>query len=346
MNDTKKLQKNIEPKQASKAFLKSFTLFSLLFSLFSSASAFSDIASDDPYRHVYEHLRDVSIMPAHGEGFRPYDSLTRAEALLIAMRAGYIPVTEFDGDAGYADVDPNEWYAPVINAALDQKIIINRNKNFRPTQPVTKAEFLAFLFRATGVDFNPYFGRTRGIALDVPTEAWFAPHFAYAKKFQIAHLPADNFYLPNKTLNRKEVAIMTFRQLRIFHGDEVTKSFVELQAQIQRFLSLVRDGKHSEAEFQLHRILELSDNIVRTKNGSDALAARAISNSMEHLVTSLRHMRYKSTLGSLENLMLALKQAERASELSESLKPFANELSGVVREMLLQVMDQSYMAAR
>ncbi len=316
-----------------------------IFIVSNTTNALNDIDPNDPYRHMYEHLTEVGIIFTPDGNFYPHNYMTRAEALTVAMRAGGRGATEYDGDPGFSDVDPNEWYAPIVDAALNQKII-NNNPNFRPTQSVTKAEFLAFLFRATNVDFGPYFTRKRGVATDVPQDSWFAPHFAYAKQFQIAHLPADDLYFPHKYLSRKEIGIMTYRQLKIHHGDNTTKKFVELQGQIQRFLSLIRDQKHNEAEFYLHRILEINDEIVRTKNGSDALAARALSNAMTHLTDSLRFMRYERTLGALENLMLALKQAERASKLSQTLKPFADELGSVVREMLLQVTDSSYMASR
>jgi len=197
-----------------------------------STTAFFDVANEDPEYETFQQMNNLGIMKGYGDGnFYPEKTMTRAEALAISMRAGgRYTLGEFDPNTLFADVEPNAWYAPFVAGAVEQKILSDKNAYFRPNQAVTKAEFLAMLFRATYVNFNPYFYRTKNIATDIDPEAWYAPHFAYAKQYQIAHLPIDNMYRPNKLMSRKEVAMMTKRQLRLFHGGEVTKQFVELQA--------------------------------------------------------------------------------------------------------------------
>ncbi len=290
-------------------------------------SAFTDISIDDPQHHIFMHLKEVGVMGPYADGaFHPERNITRAEALTIALRAGGIAIPEPKGEMHFDDVDLNQWYGPVVARAVELKIVSAKNLKFRPNQLVSKAEFLAFLFRATLVDFRPFFGRTAHLATDVPADSWFAPHFAYAKKYQIAHLPSDNFYRPFKVLSRREAAMMTFRQLRIFHGDEMVKTFMELQAEIQQFITLLRADKSDEAEMKLQKILRLNDELSRTKNNEDALAARAISRAMTHMADGLRYFRRGKVLMGVEYMYLAAKQVVRVQNKSESFRPFAHEL--------------------
>ncbi len=310
--------------------------FFISFFIASTTFAYGDISVDDPYHHSFVHLREVGVMTPYQDGnFHPEKIVTRAEALTIAMRAGGFVIPEdFGGETYYADVDPNAWFAPIVHEAVNRRVIINKSDFFRPNDAVGKAEFLAFLFRATKVDFGPYFSRTRNIAMDIPADAWFAPHFAYAKKYQIAHLPSDKFYHPYKALSRREVGIMAYRQLHLFHGDTLTRTFVELQGEIQQFLQLLQSGKQDEAEMRLRKIVKLNRELTRIKNNSEAVAARYVSRAMTYLAESLRYFRHGHNLAGVENLYLASRQVEKAKGKAESFLPFVNELARLIDETM------------
>lgn len=325
-----RLKKNVVrlfPLFAFTAFLGSF--------IPSNANAFTDVSATHPHYSTFAHLDEVNIMNAQGGAFMPEQLVTRAEALTTALRAGGISISaEFDGVVHYSDVDPNQWYAPVVARAVEVGVLKARNQNFRPDQVVGKAEFLTMLFRAGQVDLRPFYS-SRNVSADIPNDSWMMPFFAYAKRYQIAHLPADNYYLPQKALTRREVALMTYRQLKVFHGSDETKLLVELQGSIQQFLELVRSGKTEAAEFQVHNLIQLNDKIARTHNNQDAVAALAISRSMGHLSDSLRYFKYGNSLRGIAELHLALKQAERAEAKSVAMAPFAKELSQIIGESLL-----------
>ncbi len=308
----------------------------LCFPCFSSL-AFFDITVDDPHGYIFQHLNDVGIMHSFEDGnFHPEKLLTRAEALVIALRAGGIAIpTTFEGAIPFVDVDPNAWYAPVVGRAVETKAILAQSNRFRPEATTTKAEFLAFLFRATQVDFRNYFSRTKDLAHDIPEDAWYAPHFAYADQFQITQLPSDGMYRPHKLVSRREVAIMTFRQLRLFHGDNVTKIFVELQARIQQFMTFLRAGEKDKAMLHLQSIIDLTDRMTRSQNDKNAVAANAISFALTHFSDSLQALKFQKHLAAIENLFLAEKQAQRAMQASSSIAPFAQNLSSLIHEILL-----------
>ena len=306
----------------------------ILFWGLSDTNAYADITTSDPNKHTFEHLRDVGVMHGFGDGnFYPDRFVSRAEALAIAMRLGYIPVGEFSGETYFSDVDPNLWYAPVVSRAAKTGLISTAKGVFRPEQAVSKAEFLAFLFWATDAPLDRY-KNARNIATDIPNGEWLTPMFAYAKQFQIAHLPTDNLYHPTKALTRREVAVMTHRQSRLFHGTETTAQIVELQAAIQQFLAFIKESRYEEAEFHLHTLTTLSDQISRTRNNQDSVATRALSQSMSHLTNSFRSFRYGKNLSAISSLHLALKQAQRAEAKSEAIAPFAQDLSKLIHETL------------
>jgi len=322
--------------QPNKKSMRLFLLTCLLglLGLSQTSLAFTDVSPDDSSYAIFAHLNDVNIMNSRNGAFQPDLMVTRAEALTVSLRAGGISVpANFDGTMHFADVDPNQWYAPVVNRAVETKVLSVNATNFRPDELVDKAEFLTMLFRASQVNLTPFYS-ARNVANDIPNDSWMQPYFAYAKRYQIAHLPADGYYLPSKNLTRREVALMTYRQLRVFHGSTETKLLVELQGSIQQFLELIRHGNTAEAEFQVHSIMSLNDKIMRSHNNEDAVAAMSISRSMEHLSDSLRYFKYGKNLRGISELHLALKQAERAETKSVNMAPFANELAQIIGESL------------
>ncbi len=318
--------------------IKILTVFCFSVVPFFNLLAFYDISEGDPQRDIFLHLQDIKVMKGFGDNnFYPEKFVSRAEALTIAMRSGGIVIpAEFSGNTYFNDVDPNSWYASIVARGVDVSIIQNNNSNFRPEQAVSKAEFLGFLFRSTRID-KTKFQSVRSVALDIPNEAWFKPYFAYAKKYQIATLPSNGLYRPNKMLTRREVARMTYRQLRIFHGNKETKMIVEIQAEIQQFLFLVREKKMTQAQVHLHKILELNDTLIRTKNNTDAAAAKAISKSMEYLVESLRYFQYGKSLEGIEYLHLSSKFAHKAASKEGKIGEFGGELQVLIEETLVDL---------
>ncbi len=314
-----------------------FTFCFMILMGVSVSHAFGDIVETDPQYDVFTHLRDIGVMHGFSDGnFYPGKNVSRAEALTIALRTGGFKFGNYNGETYYSDVNPNAWYAPVVSQAYQMGFLSKKNATFRPDEAVNKAEFLTFLFKATKVPLEQY-QNNREIALDIPNNEWFAPSFAYAKRFQIAHLPTDKLYRPAKSLTRREVGMMTHRTLRLIHGSESTSQVVELEGAIKQFLALLREERYTEAEAHIHTLNQISDKLVRTKANQDTIAARAISDSIEHLGDSFRAFRYGKNLKAISSLHLALKQAQRAEMKSEAMAPFANDLTILIHQILLSL---------
>ncbi|MCF7905795.1 S-layer homology domain-containing protein [Candidatus Gracilibacteria bacterium] len=304
----------------------------LMFCFLPFSLAQSAVNPDDPQSSILQHLDDIGVMSSDPN---PDQLMTRAEALVVALRLGGIQIPEYKGQSFFSDTDPNQWYAPVVARAVETDILNTTHTHFRPHDAITKAEFLTLLFRATQVNLNQYTYKTNNIAQDIPEDAWFAPIFAYAKRYQIAELPSDQFYRPFETLTRRRAAIMAFRTERLFYGNAATKVFVELEAEIKQFITLLKAGDSDQAEFHLQRIIDLNDQLVLMRNNEEAVAANAVSRALTHFSESLRSFKFGNNLAALESLHLAAKQADRALKKSEVLAPFARDLSLLIEETLL-----------
>jgi len=78
--------------------------------------------------------------------FKPENSITRAEFVkLVSKIFNYIDKSE----AGFPDVNANDWYADVVSKAVASGIIVgDSNGNFRPNDPISRQEAAVVLTRA------------------------------------------------------------------------------------------------------------------------------------------------------------------------------------------------------
>lgn len=72
--------------------------------------------------------------------------MTRAQ--LAKVLAGVLGLTP-EGTSSFADVDSQHWSAGYIAVLEREGIAFGDNGNFRPGEPVTRAQFAAFLYRIT-----------------------------------------------------------------------------------------------------------------------------------------------------------------------------------------------------
>lgn len=289
----------------------------------------------DQNQEIYQHLHDTGIMKSHDSGFMPELLVTRSEALVIAMRAGgiFIPA-EFDPTTLPNDIDPNEWFAPAVARAIKLGFVGRHSERFRPYDAVGKAEFLAFLFRAGNARWQYENLGVGFLAHDINKEDWFAPLFRYAQKYGIANISKEKYYFPYQSLTRHEVAVITYRQLKLFHGDELTKQFMELQAQIDQFITLINDGQRDKAMIHLQRINHIAYRISISKNDQNAVAAKHLARSMKSLIKSLQAMEIGNNLRALEQIYLADDYSQKAAEKSPKIQEVTVEIDRIIENTL------------
>lgn len=104
-------------------------------------------------------------------------ALTRAEAFAILVR---LLSLEPDGDPGYADVEPGDWYYDVASAARAAGIA-ERGSSFDPARPVTRCELTVMLCRAMEavgwLDETARRGADLGLADEGDIPKWALPAY-------------------------------------------------------------------------------------------------------------------------------------------------------------------------
>ncbi len=111
-------------------------------------AAFSDM-NDGEFVQAITTLAGYEIINGTGDGtFRPNVSLDRASLCALLVRAMRYPVRNTDRIV-FADVTPEDWYAPYVNAMYDVGLVSGYGDGyFHPHDPVTHEQFLTILGRA------------------------------------------------------------------------------------------------------------------------------------------------------------------------------------------------------
>lgn len=194
----------------------------------STSASFTDVPESHPYFRAITTLQDKGVLVGYPDGsYRPDQSISRAEALVVILKGSSIAVEEKIAEDPFQDVGASTWYAPYIQKAKDIGIISGDSATgiFRPGDTVRLAEELKMLLEAnqrkvSPPSANPY--------LDVPKDAWFAPYFAYAKSLAMFPQTSRENIEPARALTRGLMADLMY-QLMVYQ--EGKASFYGLNVQ-------------------------------------------------------------------------------------------------------------------
>ena len=111
---------------------------------------FSDIAGHWAQKAILE-LNEMGIVSGYPDGtFRPDESVTRAEFLILCMNAFAVEQSkEIDG---FADVTPEDWYYGGVMKAAAAGIIYGDGGAFRPNDTITREDAAVILYRLMQAD--------------------------------------------------------------------------------------------------------------------------------------------------------------------------------------------------
>ncbi len=116
----------------------------------SETSGFPDVRSDAWYNHAVAVLHNLGIVQGDGHGsFDPDDKITRAEVAAMVVRfyeksEGTVLVNRF------TDVDETKWYTQAVLLADHYELMQGDGDQFRPEDPLTRAEAMAVFNRLLG----------------------------------------------------------------------------------------------------------------------------------------------------------------------------------------------------
>ncbi|MCT6924174.1 S-layer homology domain-containing protein [Metasolibacillus sp.] len=109
-----------------------------------TAEDFSDVPKNHPYYKAIATLQQAGIVDGSNGAFLPAENMTRAQ--LAKVLVGVLGLTP-EGTSSFADVDSKHWSAGYIAVLEREGIALGDKGNFHPNEPVTRAQFVAFLYR-------------------------------------------------------------------------------------------------------------------------------------------------------------------------------------------------------
>jgi len=185
--------------------------------------------SDVPQSHwAYEAISRASSKNWFGGypdgSFRPDGSITRAEALkvfVVFLGLELDTVTE----SSFYDVNPNQWYAPYIEAGKDlfpTHTTVQGKTPFNPDMPVTREDTIYALVNALGYQVGEkyvdesvlnMFSDKNSISGDLKA------HFAIALKNELVSGFPDGTIRAQDSLTRAEFATLLYRGSFVGHSD-------------------------------------------------------------------------------------------------------------------------------
>lgn len=107
---------------------------------------FTDISGHWAEKNILS-LEKAGVISS-ADKYRPNDSVSRAELVILVIRAKGIEIQSYNGS--FADVNSTDWYADYVETALNEGIIAKAD-NFRPLDSVTREEAAKILADVNGL---------------------------------------------------------------------------------------------------------------------------------------------------------------------------------------------------
>jgi hypothetical protein len=128
-------------------------------------------------------------------------------------------------DKTFNDLSSVEWARKSIKV-LASKGIINGtgSNNFSPTANITRADYLVLLVKTLGLT-----AEIDGNFADISTDDYYYQEIGIAKKLGIASGMGDNRFMPNVSITRQDMMVMTERALRMQKKLEAKGSAADLE---------------------------------------------------------------------------------------------------------------------
>lgn len=130
----------IQRQQVALMFTRAFDLLPIR-----EAVLFKDVPTHHPSYEAITKLQQAGVIDGSNGAFHLNEPLTRAQmAKMLVLACNIAP----GGTSTFKDVPATHWSYSYIAALADRNIALGSNGNFMPNEPVTRAQFAAFLYRA------------------------------------------------------------------------------------------------------------------------------------------------------------------------------------------------------
>lgn len=172
---------------------------------------FVDVSEDSLYYDavMWAYYHEPPVTVGYGnDDFRPYAPCTRGQVVTFLWRAAGCP--EVEGDCPFVDVAEDSPYRTAIAWAAQQGIAQGFDaEHFRPGDPVTRAQFVTFLWRYEGKPSSD----AENIFTDVLETSVYFPAIMWAYENGVTVGYGNNDFRPGVTCNRWQVVVFMQRCL-------------------------------------------------------------------------------------------------------------------------------------
>ncbi|MDI7744308.1 S-layer homology domain-containing protein, partial [Lysinibacillus fusiformis] len=169
---------------------------------------FSDVAEKDYFHKAVSSLAGRGIIKGYEKGlFKPYQAVTRAEAAkMIAMTLNLN--TDKVKDPGFKDISKNSWAYGSIAALANQGIIVGYGSQFKPNDPLTRAQLAKILTLAFKLQASPLKDKR---FTDVQPADWYANYVQPLIEKGITNGTTATTFSPGQTVTRGQIASFLYR---------------------------------------------------------------------------------------------------------------------------------------
>jgi hypothetical protein len=301
-------------------------------------AAFKDVPESHPFYQDIMLLKQLGVIGGYEDGtFKPDAPVNRAAALKIifGLKNAELPET---ADAPFPDVNPAEWYAKYIAVAKKSGIVKgNPDGTFRPGDNVTKDAFISMLLKANGIDVTKHM-EAKGIAKDVPDNAWSKPYLSYTKTLGITTADRNGNLNPGKQLTRGEVTAFMARLVRVLQGGDTQKNLNVAESKLIEAINLIRDKKINEAEVAVNEAVASAHAALQQKPDETVVQGAAkITEAFQKLIQAYRAgiggdlAQAKALAGESKTI------AATGASLFEGVKPIATQINAFADQIIQEV---------
>lgn len=201
--------------------MKKTFLFLTIFALILSpafAGSFPDVPEDHANYEAIEYLDQHAIINGYDDGtFGPDNLVNRAEATKIIVGA-YDISHEGTYEEKFPDVPDDQWFFPYVMGANKAGIISGYDDGtYKPGDNVNLAELLKIVVLASGAELPEV---EEDVFLDVPADAWYAPHALYARENNVVLADEYGELNAEQSMTRASFAEVIYRMMIVMETGE------------------------------------------------------------------------------------------------------------------------------
>ena len=174
-----------------------------------SVPAFTDVKQSSYYYDAVQWAVENGVTDGtSAETFSPERACTRAQAVTFLWRAAGCPAPKRSGNS-FADVKSGAYYADAVQWAVENGITDGTGEHtFSPDSTCTRAQIVAFLFRALGEKTGAAMPFT-----DVAADAYYAPAVAWAAANGVTGGTTPTAFSPDADCTRAQIVTFLYRCL-------------------------------------------------------------------------------------------------------------------------------------